>query len=196
MKPISILFFSIFILMTSVKGQLAKGSWMIGGQGSYEHFETILNYYRYTAPNKGTFVRISPEEGYFIKNKFIIGIREFFQWYKYYKTSPLVGISNDNTKQLVIGPFIKYYFLKENKLVNMLGELCYQYGIIWSKQNNGAVRNFSALTGPVIFFNSSIALELLIGYNQNNENLNKDFFQSQKSFVTSIGFTFHFTKDN
>ena len=61
------------------------------------------------------------------------------------------------------GPFVRYYFMKPEKLVNFLVEANYSY--YTESKANSFNNNYGFKTGPVIFFNSSVGLEILASYN-------------------------------
>src|SRR5690606_33916513 len=64
-----------------------------------------------------------------------------------------------------IGPFVRYYFLKPDKRINFLSHIEYQFGNGYSQGDKTTeTTNFNFKTGPAIFFNSSIAMEITLEY--------------------------------
>jgi hypothetical protein len=74
-------------------------------------------------------------------------------------------MGNSNTI-INIGPFVRYYFLDAENIVNLFAESGYAYGSITGKgQGEGQHLNtFAFLGGTVVYFNSSVGLEFLIAY--------------------------------
>ena len=98
--------------------------------------------------------------GYFINDKFAVGITPLFTYNK---------TENSNSKITYgIGPYARYYLLKTEKRVNVLTHIEYSYN--GNDNTNDTSMGFDFKVGPVIFFNSSVALEMTLNYNTNNQN--------------------------
>src|SRR5690606_38139069 len=93
------------------------------------------------------------------------------------------------------GPMYRILFPQRGKAVNLLADISYQLGInkLLTGSGQGKVSVLSAMTGVEVFFNSSVGLELLIGYVNRVITINGDNGDSsnRKGFQTSIGFHFH-----
>lgn len=177
--------------------QLDKGVWLVGGSGSFfsYKFHTKSQYADY--PNGHyTDILISPDIGYFVANRLVIGLRPTFSSSKGEVTSTITS----NMRQFYAGPFLRYYFLNPEKQFNILTDVCYQLGINQYGPpgiERGSINNFWVMAGPELFFNSSIGIEILVGYNykkttiKNPEARNLDI---RKGFQTSIGFKLHLEK--
>lgn len=137
---------------------------------------------------------ISPSVGYFLADKFAVGLRPSYTKTKSQIDSP--GGGNTNENRLDVGPFARYYFLAEEKQFNVLADVSYQYGFYWFMPTKGNRNTFSASAGTVVFFNSSVGLELLIGYYTQKETINDAFktINEQKGLQMTIGFQFHLEK--
>ncbi|HEV8084749.1 MAG TPA: outer membrane beta-barrel protein [Chitinophagaceae bacterium] len=192
-------FFIACIISTvsiSAFGQLSKNTWLVGGSGSlYSYNED------YTAPSinvttKYTNIDLSASVGYFFADKFAGGIRPNFSSSKGESSG---GGSMDNIK-IAVGPFLRYYFLAPEKQFNILTDVGYQFGINRNGGGNkdkGKFNIFSIMGGTEVFFNSSIGLEILLGYSQRLitvENSPGALRSNKKGFQTSIGFQIHLEK--
>jgi hypothetical protein len=178
--------------------QLDKGVWLVGGSGSFFSYKLQIKSQYVDYPNGHyTDILISPDIGYFVANRFAIGLRPTFSSYKGENTSTIIS----NQRQFFAGPFIRYYFLNPEKQFNILTDVCYQLGInkegLPRRMDHGSINNFWLMAGPEIFFNSSVGMEVLIGYNYKKSTVkypeapNLDI---RKGFQTSIGFKLHLEK--
>ncbi len=99
--------------------------------------------------------------------------------------------------QLGIGPFIRYYFLNINNRVNVFSDASAQYSFITSK-STGSIENkfksidYSIFVGSVIFLNSSVGLEFLLGYN-NSKALDID--SRGEALQLRVGLQIHLEKE-
>ena len=135
-----------------------------------------------------------PNIGYFITDKVAVGLRPYFSWGKgeSFPYDPTVSGGTSNSKRYGIGPFV-YYFLEEKKQFNILTDISYQLGI-WNLGDKGKLSNFSFLAGPVVYFNTSVGMELLLGYSAKSEELKNFSKNSSKGFSVNIGFQIHLIK--
>lgn len=100
-----------------------------------------------------------------------------------------------NTNSIIkIGPFVRYYFLKSENILNLFAEGSYGYGSITGKgQNQGQKLNtFSFSGGPVLYFNSSVGLEFTIEYSRTKI---IGFSGNNNEIKFGIGFQFHLEKE-
>ena len=174
---------TIFLMSFESYSQITEGNWMLGGSGSFrtfnrENLETRNN-------SRYTFLEISPNVGYFLKDKFVIGAKPTF----YY--NPFEGAYNLGYG---IGPFVKYYFLKPEKILNVFAESSYSF-IENHNSNNvtynkSSTRTFEIGAGTVIFFNNSVGLELGIKYK--NSNINS--LAIENGIQVNLGFQVHLEK--
>lgn len=138
-------------------GQLTKGNWLVGGSGSYA--TTNYNSENYGVPHISYSLQIRPNVGYFFIDKFAAGIKTGIG-----KTGAKGG---PNYTDFNIGPFFRYYFLNQDKNVNIFSEGMYQYGFegsLSSSNNSTPKSTFVFSAGPVIYFNTVVGLEFLISY--------------------------------
>jgi len=210
MKNKLILLFFTFITVINANAQLTKKYWLIGGNGS---FKTYKSNESFTNQSTGVYNEIQkrnrqfdavPKIGYFILDKFAIGLIASFSS----ETSESKTITGDSSGgssksyKFYAGPFVRYYFLNEEKSYNLLAEMNYQYGFLNSgdidfiTKEGGKISKFNLLFGPEIFLNSSTGLEFLIGYDYNKIKMdNKNAVSTNNSgFFFAIGFQLHLEK--
>lgn len=138
-----------------------------------------------------TQININPLIGYFIADRFAIGLFGTYDFVsEKYENGNKATYSNFG-----FGPFIRYYILPVESRVNILfegnGGFNKQGSSSTSSKSNFIYYNF--LAGPVIFLNSSVGLEFLIGYKGFNDNESN----TRKSSINfSIGFQYHLEKEN
>lgn len=195
MKP----FLTIIIFLTfssTAKSQLNKGTWLVGGSGTFYSYNETYNSPAANFTAKYTNIDISASAGYFVVDKLVIGLRPTFSSYK----GAAVDGGNTDSYKLAAGPFVRYYFLQTDKPFNLLTDISYQFGLL---QNLGALHSkgknntFSAMGGTEFFFNNTAGMEILLGYTQkvlSIKNSPDEFNNKKNGFQASIGFLLHLEK--
>lgn len=189
------LFLAVIIAIASqASGQIIKDNWLVGGTGTFLSSKNTYTSPTYSSSSDRLDIKISPSIGYFIADKFASGLRVSFSKYKE-EVNGSSGL-NTNVNRFEFGPFVRYYFLKTDNQYNILTDLSYQYGLYRFKPTKGNINTFSLAAGPVIYFNSVVGLEFLLGYynrkeviKQNGDNTNK-----QSGFQVNIGLQIHLEK--
>lgn len=176
MKTLKFLYIiTIFSFFTS-HAQITKGNWMVGGTGSL--YSAQLKDNNITSNTTG--LELRPTLGLFLIDKFALGI------------TPLLAYNKPENNSSVIsygaGPFVRYYFLKPENRVNVLAHVGYTYYGNNSTNDNSSALDFKA--GPVLFFNSSVALEMTLNYNMNS----LDSSTKYNIFSLGLGFQIHLEK--
>ncbi len=188
-------FFSV-ILIFSAQAQLTKGNWLVGGTGNFLLSKNSYSSPTYSSSSDRIDLKVSPNIGYFIGDKFGVGLRPSFSKYK--EQGNGAGGLTSNVSRFEFGPFVRYYFLQADKQYNILADVSYQYGIYYSKPTKGNINTFSASAGTVVFFNSSVGLEFLVGYYSRKEVMPLttigENVTDQKGFQIAIGFQIHLEK--
>jgi hypothetical protein len=89
---------------------------------------------------------------------------------------------------LGIGPFARYYMLDPRSKINIVTDARIAfYGTSTNLSGHRQkYRAYSAATGPVLFLNQSIGIELLMGYSGS-----KDDATTRNGFRTSLGVQAH-----
>jgi hypothetical protein len=180
MKSIRLLFIAVLLFSGITNAQITKGNWMVGGDASFDN--TTLKNKDGEILGSGNGVRIYPNIGYFFLTKFAAGINANFNYNKTSGASSTTGYG--------VGPFVRYYFLKPEKIVNVFAEANYNYYKSYSQgesTTNSSSYRFKA--GPVIYFNSSVGLELTLNYSSAKlETYTSNYFN------VSLGFQIHLEK--
>ena len=180
MKSIKLFFTAILFCSITTNAQITKGNWMVGGNAYFDNSNLKNN--AGIEIQSSTQIIIQPNIGYFCYDRFASGLNTRFG---YSKTK---GNSFSSTG-FGVGPFLRYYFLKPEKRVNILLETNYFYGKDFNKADFNT--NYGFKTGPVVYFNSSVALELLAKY----EHIfySSDSYTSN-SFQVGLGLQIHLEK--
>ena len=201
MKKIILLILCLTITILSFS-QLNKRNWLVGGSGSfYSYSETYIAPPPFSYDAKYTSIDISASIGYFIMDKFAGGLRPTFSSFKGQSTG-VGGVvyGTTNSYKLAIGPFIRYYFLPKEKPFNILTDISYQFGVnqfLGALNEKGKYNTLSIMGGSEFFFNSSVGLEILVGYVEKTasiENSPSAYTDKRKGFQTTIGFQIHLEK--
>ena len=176
------LFFIATALFTffNSNAQITKGNWLVGGRA---YFNNVSNKNANgDITQTSTQINIQPNIGYFFYDRFVGGLNTAIGYSK-------VNGNNSSSTGYSLGPFLRYYFLKPEKIVNFLFEANYAYG---KEFNNSAFGNSYAFkTGPVIFFNSSVGLELLAKYERSYYSVGT---LTADSFQIGFGLQIHLKK--
>jgi hypothetical protein len=139
-------------------------------------------------PSKFKTLDIAPDIGYFLIDKFAVGLR------------PGLAFSNSDVPSAKVksitytfAPFVRYYFLRKDNRFNVFADAEYAY----SKTNynepayfeNYASNAYVFSTGPSLFINENISLEFTVGYKSIKDNNNS---KRATDIFTQLGFQIHF----
>lgn len=195
-----ILFFALLIYKNA-HSQIEKGVWLIGGSGNFYSYNEDYSTPSYSQTAKYTSIDVAASVGHFLVDKFAVGLRPSFSFYKGKVISASIGVGGStNSYRIAIGPFARYYFLKTDKQFNLLADVSYQFGINnWQDgyKAKGRYNTFSLMGGTELFFNNTVGIEILFGYKHqvaSIENSQSAYNRNSKGFQISIGFTFHLEK--
>ncbi len=168
---------SLFLLFSyTANAQLSKGSFLIGGtaNGSLSLDSNVdglqTNSFSWS---------LNPNTGYFFKDKLAAGLRinTGRGW------TPVASSFYYN-----VSPFLRYYFLPQDKKWNLIGETSFAYGQLFTDDVTDKYINLGFSAGPVFFIRPNLGLEMLINYNQNLQG------QNRLRFNTSIGLQWYFNR--
>lgn len=183
----------LLFLCINVNAQLNKGTWLVGGSGSFKSSATESYGTTYSKTSDRLEIAMSPNVGYFVMDKLALGLKGSFTKHKEEVNGP--GGLYTNMNRFYVGPFARYYFLEKDKQFNLLADIGYQYGRVDFKPIlKGNITNFNAAVGPVIYFNTSVGLEFLVGYYSMKETQKQpgyEYTDKQSGFQMSIGFQIH-----
>lgn len=190
MKKIFVSFLT-FIFIYSAKSQITKGNWLVGGTGKFYSYTSTYTSATYSNEASYTQIDLSPNIGYFVADKLAFGLRPTFSSIKGEVTT--TGGLSTNVQRYWIGPFGRYYFMKPDKQINILTDVSYQYGF-FGGISKGKLNTFSAMVGPVVYFNSSVGIEFLLGYSASAEDVEGYQKETKNGFQIGIGFQIHLEK--
>lgn len=191
MKQITFLL-ALLVFSISANCQLDKKYWLVGGTGSlYAYSDDFTTTGQPTVSGKLTEINLSANVGYFIFDKFAAGLRPGI----YSLKSRGLNTASAGTKDIAfyIGPFARYYFLDKEKPFNILVDGAYQFGKYSNFEGKGIIKHASIMVGPEIFFNSSIGLEVLVGYLYQKKTIDAQsgFNNVRNGLYISVGFQLH-----
>ncbi|MBX2933049.1 MAG: hypothetical protein KF825_02320 [Ferruginibacter sp.] len=181
----------------SANCQLDKKHWLVGGSGNlYFYNDDFTTIGQPTVSGKLTEINLSGNVGYFLIDKFAVGLRPGIKSLK----SRGLNTASAGHKEvaLYIGPFARYYFLNSERSFNILLDGAYQIGMISNFGGKGPLKNATIMAGPEIFFNTSVGMEIMVGYMHQSMSITEEppGFNHKKSGVyMSIGFQLHLTKE-
>jgi hypothetical protein len=185
----TLFFFIVLSLSLTLNAQLTKGNWLVGGTANFETSTSIVEN-NAGSESKSTSIgfQLLPNLGYFIAKRFAVGL----------DISVFFGNpegSNNSNWNLGGGPFIRYYFLENDNLINIFGETYFTYSSGFSDRNNNTkstTLGFSS--GGVLFFNSSVGLELSLNYVTSATERNNGRDSKWNRFFLGLGFQIHLEK--
>lgn len=184
------LLFTFFLTLVS-DAQITKGNWMMGGQFDFSYSRnTVINN---SGLNNSGFqnlyiddfvnyeILIEPKIGYFIKDKFVIGLKIGFE--NNFSNQLPLSIKNS---QFSYSPYIRYYILNVKSNFNIFVEPSYYRYTYEALGNN---EGYGLSVGYVYFLNSSVGIESMINYQNRKSNQLKE---NRLSF--GLGFQIHLEK--
>lgn len=178
MKKKHILTLVLFFIYSNSFCQLEKKTWLIGGSGNFRSSKDLSNL-------KTKRAELNCNIGYFIIDKLTIGLLP-----SYTHQSVKSSFQNNKSNFYAFGPFVRYYFLKNDSRLNVFSSIGYQFGKTTNSIGDAKINFFSSNVGCALFFNNIVALEFILGYSSIN---NKDAGK-QNALVAILGFQFHLTK--
>lgn len=183
MKKAIMILLNCILLFLSARGQITKGNWMVGGDASFSLDHT--HYENDELPTgHGYNALISPQVGYFLMDKLAAGLDADFNFRPFQNaTAP-----KKTQYSLSAGPFARYYFLPAENVINIFSGVAYEHH--FRLPYDIPANTYSFFTGTSFFFNSSVAAELLAGF---------DYAESPgggttRNFKLNIGFQIYLKK--
>lgn len=144
--------FLLLLISISLNAQITKGNWLVGGDVSFSYSKSKPDS---SVDSEAFEIDLSPNIGYFFFNKLAVGSQFDFLVSRYKSDT-----GNSNFETLFLSPFIKYYFLDNEKILNPFIESSYRFSL----QNENKSKQFSAKGGLAIFVNNSVAYEVFLNY--------------------------------
>ena len=186
MKTIKLFFITTILFTISANSQITKGNWMVGGNASLTSVKnesednssyTILN------------ISLSPNIGYFVFDKFSTGI--LFNYKFSESKSNGYGVSRYGD----LGPFARYYFLKNESRTNVFLQSSYNSTLY---NEIGKLTRFETKAGTSIFLNSSVGLEVSLAYSSSKYNPKDNTLKTDNksnALEIAIGLQIHLEKE-
>lgn len=186
MKTLTLFFFFVFATVFTANAQITQGNWMVGGTGNFSSYESKYKSNGNEISNKGLGISLSPNIGYFLADKLVAG------------ASLTIGYTKpkgfDNSFGYGIGPYARYYFLREDKQINLFSEVNYNFEETKSGNNKSRYQGYGLKAGSVIFFNSSVGLEISLDYNSSKLIPNNSDSSTYNNLQIGLGFQIHLEK--
>ena len=182
MKTLKSICITIVLFTITSNAQITKGNWMVGGSGSISSSSYESTSSNSVNKGKSSGIQISPTLGYFLADKFAAGLSGGFGF-------GTVENGSSGTSYTV-GPFVRYYFLKPEKTVNIFAQIGTLFG---GGSTDSKFSNYSFKAGPVIYFNSSVGMEVTLNYDI-QRNLSTFSDTTFKTLNIGIGFQIHLEK--
>jgi hypothetical protein len=190
-------FFSLLVFTGTTFGQLTKGHWLVGGSGRFYSYKNNYQTSAFTSNGKYSQIDLSPNVGYFLADKFALGLKSTISSVRgNFTVIGGSGQGESSGQRYLFGAFGRYYFLETEKQINILVDVSYQTGIIRGlNDTKGTLNNFSVSAGPVIYFNSSVGIEFLLGYATDLEEYSSQVLKEKRNGIQfSIGLQIHLIK--
>jgi len=185
----TLFFFLVLATSFSLNAQITKGNWLVGGNGSFSSSTaTSEDNSGNKIESKATGLRLNPNIGYFLADKIAFGLDTSINF-----SNPQ---GNENSSwTLGLGPFIRYYFFDNDKIVNLFSEANYIFSSGISEQNNDLKSSaFGLSVGGVLFFNSSVGLELSLNYTDSKTRRDGSADANFNNLQIALGFQIHLKK--
>lgn len=184
------LFFLLALTFSlTINAQITKGNWLVGGDGNYSSIKYSFENNGIKTESTANSIRLNPNLGYFISDKFAGGLQLNFAF--------LEPGSSIKSTSYSFGPFIRYYFLEQSKRINIFAQANYNFGFGKNASNIETDTNgYGLKAGTVLFFNSSVGIELSLSYTNSNSksNFKGSSENTSKTFLVGLGFQIHLEK--
>jgi hypothetical protein len=170
----SCLLILVLCLATTLTAQVTKGNFLAGGSLSFQSI-------KYTESEFGsTIFKLMPTAGYFFIDRVAAGLKVSFAHQSNH---------DDDYRDLLAGPFARYYFLPVTKSTNIFLEGHFMAGS--EKYNDFDASDktqFGFSAGPVFFLNPHIGVETAVNWSSLKYGDSEGRFNV---FGISVGFQVH-----
>ncbi|OAZ03668.1 hypothetical protein [Flavobacterium succinicans] len=180
MKFLRVLSVALLFAGTISQAQITKGNWMVGGDA---FFSSVTNKdANGSVEQSSTQLLFSPNLGYFFIDRLVGGLGTSFGFSR-------INGNNNSTSGISVRPFLRYYFLKPENRINVLLEANYSYAKDFNSSDFSNRYGFK--TGPVVYFNSSVGLEMIIKYEHSFVSIDS---RTADNFQVGLGLQIHLEK--
>ncbi len=158
-KLLLVSFFAVFFVIARVYSQTEKGNFLLGG--------TASTGFNFNETNTGFNFGAYPNLGYFVANKFALGMVFNLSYQNYHYENS----SNSISTGYGISPFLCFYFATQEK-TSLFIPICFGISNYSSKITNYPTNSYNSINGETglgfaYFMNPSIALETALYYSFN-----------------------------
>lgn len=165
---------AVLLFSFRLNAQIEKGRLLAGGNLTFQSEKYSLDDDRMT-----TFV-LMPMGGYFIMDKLAGGARISLAYAK---------DENDDYREFLGGPFVRYYFLPVGKKTNLFAEANFMAGFEkYSGHDSEGKTQYGIMAGPAFFIGQQVALECALGWRRWK---NQQESGHSNSFGLNVGFQIH-----
>lgn len=182
----SLLFFLVLTTSLTINSQITKDNWMVGGTGNFSTYENKYISNGNQVSNKGISMNLSPNIGYFLADRFVLGA--------HLSVGYTIPKDAQNSFGYGIGPYARYYFLEEDKLINLFSELSYSFGEAKLGANKSKSNGYGLKAGAVLFFNRSVGLEVSLDYDSSKLKPKNSPSSTSNILQIGLGFQIHLEK--
>lgn len=169
MKNLVLLF--VFFVLSFIqigKSQTEKGTFLLGGNASFQSID------------EQSVLSISPNIGYFVANKFVVGLN--------------AGITTlENISVFSLGPYVRGYFLTSEK-GSLFASAGFNYANVKFNDISESETGYSIGAGYAVFLNPSVALEFGANYSKLGSSQSGIASSDVGVFSINAGFQIHFKK--
>src|SRR5690349_5718753 len=102
-----------FFMCSHLFCQITKGNWLVGGSGTFARQQEKL----VGADVTSTRLQLYPNIGYFFVNKIAGGFKPALDFNRFNTNGNINKVTG-----IAIGPFLRYYFLPNDNVVNLFSE--------------------------------------------------------------------------
>jgi hypothetical protein len=188
--------FIAILFCFTLSAQINKGQWLVGGHiaAMYTQATTSSGSEIYTRKQGSTQL----DGGYFILNRFALGIRGQYSVGKEALDLPYARIS---TMNYVLGPYARFYILPATSRFNIFVDGSYSAGNAERNLTYGnwyspvtikdKTQNYTFNIAPVVFLNQHISLEFLLQYTRTKY---KSSDYNEDNFLVGVGLQAHLGK--
>ena len=178
-KVMFVALFAIGASASFAQSNIKKGDWMLGGSvgfssAKYDNAESSYKEFN-----------LSPDAGYFFIKQLAGGVRLNLT------SSSYEDVTTEKNTQVMISPFVRYYFLPSTQKLNIFADASYGFGNVKSTgaaTSEYKISGFAGKAGVAYFITPATALEFSLGYNSSKE---EGASERYNTIMTGLGLQIH-----
>lgn len=186
MKNIFFISFLCLFFQQTAFAQIERGDWIFGGRIDNYHFKQTTD----GSVEKHFGITFEPSVGIFVVDRLTIGLQPFIKT-AFFREE---GV-NPESLILAIGPFARFYFLNQEKIVNLFVDGSFNKGVFKtfiSSDDVGKYDSYFSSIGVAAFFNKFASIEFSSGYWYQFTG-DSSYHHKKSGLRATIGFKFHLT---